>query len=154
MFNFAIMNSALQKAMKAIGNEGDHVAPKSQDPMDAILHEYYVAKMGAKFFEDRSKKALENMLKEIGPEATKTIDDMITATKANDAGESAVVMDAQHYNLDFTTRKGAMRLDATAVKSLLQVKYGLPEVSAEKFIEECSKKSEPTKIYSVKPVRD
>ena len=29
MFNFAIMNSALQKAMKAIGNEGDTAAPIS-----------------------------------------------------------------------------------------------------------------------------
>lgn len=154
MFNFAIMNSALQKAMKAIGNEGDTAAPKSQDPLDAILHEYYVSKMGEKAFTDRSKKALENMLKAIGPEATKTIDDMITATKKNDAGESAVVIDAQHYNLDFTTRKGASRLDATSVKTQLQVKFGLPEVTAEKFIEDCSKKNEPTKIFSVKPVRD
>lgn len=154
MFNFAIMNSALQKAMKLIGNEGDHKAPKSQDPLDAVLHEYYVAKMGEKFFTDRAKKALEVMLKEVGPEATKTIDDMIQATKANDAGESAVVLDAQHYNLDFTTRKGSMRLDGTAVKTMLQVKFGLPEIAAQKVIDECSKKSEPTKIYSVKPVRD
>ena len=154
MFNFAIMNSALQKAMKAIGNEGDHVAPKSQDPMDAILHEYYVAKMGEKAFTDRAEKAKTEMLKAIGPEATKTIDDMIAATKANDAGESAVVIDAQHYNLDFTTRKGSMRLDPTSVKVRLQVQFGLPEVTAEKFIEACSKKSEPTKIFSVKPVRD
>jgi len=154
MFNFAIMNSALQKAMKAIGKEGDTAAPKSQDPLDAILHEYYVAKMGEKAFTDRAKKALENMLKAIGPEATKTIEDMITATKVNDAGESAVVIDAQHYNLDFTTRKGSARLDAVAVKTQLQVKFGLPEVTAEKFVADCSKKSEPTKIYSVKPVRD
>ena len=154
MFNFAIMNSALQNAMKSIGKEGEHAAPKSQDPLDAVLHEYYVAKMGAKFFEDRAKKALEVMLKEIGPEANKTIDDMIQATKDNDAGESAVVIDAQHYNLDFTTRKGAMRLDGTAVKTMLQVKFGLPALAAEKVVEDCSKKSEPTKIYSVKPVRD
>lgn len=154
MFNFAIMNSALQTALKKIGNEGDHEAPKSQDPMDAVLHEYYVAKMGAKFFEDRAKKALEDMLKKIGPEATKVIDDMIAATKAQDAGESAVVLDAQHYNLDFTTRKGAMRLDGTAVKSMLQVKFGIPALAAEKIVDDCSKKSEPTKIYSVKPVRD
>ena len=154
MFNFAIMNSALQKQMKAIGNEGSTSAPKSQDPLDAVLHEYYVAKMGEKFFKDRAVKAQEKMLKEIGPEATKTINDIIEATKKNDAGESAVVADAQHYNLDFTTRKGSMRLDPTAVKTQLQVKFGLPEITAEKFIEECSNKSEPTKIYSVKPVRD
>jgi hypothetical protein len=154
MFNFAIMNSALQKAMKSIGKEGEHAPPPSQDPLDAILHEYYVAKIGSKFFEDRSKAALENMLKEIGPEANRIIDDMIDATVKNDAGESAVVCDAQHYNLDFTTRKGAMRLDATAVKVMLQTKFGLPATAAEKVVEDCSKKSAPTKIYSVKPVRD
>jgi hypothetical protein len=154
MFNFAIMNSALQKAMKSIGKEGEHAPPPSQDPLDAVLHEYYVAKMGAKFFEDRSKAALENMLKEVGPEANRIINDMIAATKTNDAGESAVVTDAQHYNLDFTTRKGAMRLDGTAVKVMLQTKFGLPATAAEQVVNDCSKKSEPTKIYSVKPVRD
>lgn len=154
MFNFAIMNSALQKAMKSIGTEGDHAAPKSQDPMDAVLHEYYVAKMGEKFFKDRAAKALSNMLKQCGPEASKTIADMIAATIKNEAGESAVVLDAQHYNLDFTTRKGSKRLDSTAVKTQLQVKYGLPELAAEKFIDDCSNLSEPTKIFSVKPVRD
>ena len=154
MFNFAIMNSALQKAMKAIGKEGEHAPPPSQDPIDSVMHEYYVAKMGAKFFEDRAKAALESMLKEIGPESNRIIDDMITATKANDAGESAVVCDAQHYNLDFTTRKGAMRLDPTAIKVTLQTKFGLPATAAEQVVSDCSKKSEPTKIYSVKPVRD
>lgn len=154
MFNFAILNSALQKALKAIGNEGEHACPKSQDPLDQVLHNYYVAKLGEKFFTDKAELAKADMLAKIGPEAHKVINDMIASTKANDAGEAAVVIDAQHYNLDLTTRKGAKRMDSTKLSTILQVDYSMPASVVEEIISKASPQSEPTKIFTVKPVRE
>ncbi len=154
MFNFADMNSQLQNALKKIGNENGHSAPKSQDPLDQKLHEYYVAKLGEKYFEDRAKSALRDMTTSLDASVIKTIDDIIAATKKNDAGESAVVAGGQHYVLDFSTRKGAKRVDTTALKNALQVKHGLPASVVDKLFDDCSKSNEPSKIYSVKPVRD
>lgn len=154
MSDFAKMNSALQTALKQIGNEGEHAAPKSQDPFDAALHEYYVAKMGEKFFKDRAEKALDKAMDGLGDHEKKVIADMVKATKDNGAGESAVIAGGQHYVFDLTTRKGATRLDNTALKNALQVKHGMPGAVVEKLFADCSKSNEPSKMFTVKPVRD
>lgn len=154
MTDFAKMNSSLQVALKKIGTEGEHKCPSSQDPLDQVLHDYYVAKTGEKFFKDRASKTLDSLTSKLGDDAKKTIQNIINATIKNEAGESAVVAGGAHYVLDFATRKGAKRLDVVALSNKLQVKYGLPAAAVEKLLDECSKASEPSKIYSVKPVRD
>jgi hypothetical protein len=153
MSDFAKFSSSLQSAMEAIGKTNGHSPPASQDPMDAILHEYYVSKLGERLFTDRAELAKKNMLAAVSQDTIAAIQDMINSTIKNNSGESAVLIDAQHYSLDLTTRRGAKRLDQTALKVALQVKHGMPGAVVDALLDSCVKTSDPSKIYSVKPVR-
>lgn len=153
MTDMAKLSSSIQNALKAVGTTNGHSAPASQDPMDAVLHEYYVAKLGEKFFTDRADKAKQLLTKSFSSVTQREIQSIIESTIINEAGESAIILDAQHYSLEFATRKGAKRLDTTALKVALQVKHGMPAAVVDSLIDSCSKTSAPSQIYSVKPVR-
>jgi hypothetical protein len=154
MADFKGMASALQKAMKTIGRNNGTKVPESQDPLDAVLHEYYVSKMGEKVFGDRAKEAKDEMLKSITEDTKDRINAILASTKKNNAGEGAIVGGGQFYVLDFSTRRGSVRLDPAALKVRLAVDYNIKMEDIEKLFEECSVQDEPTKIYSVKPVHD
>ena len=154
MTDFAKLNNSLHKALSAIGTTNGHAPPTSQDPLDQYLHEYYVAKIAGKYFDDRASAAKDALLNNLGADASKTVSDMIAATIQNGKGESAIVAQGQHYALDFNTRKGASRLDKAKLKTVLQIKHGMPALVVDQIIAECSKDDMPTKMFTVKPMRD
>jgi hypothetical protein len=148
------LGSAIQTAMKKIGKQNGTKPPESQDPFDGTLYEYYVSKMGEKFFKDRADAAKDALLKELTPDVKAKIDSIIANTKKNNAGEGAIVGGGQYYALDFTTRKGSTRLDQAALRVKLMMKHKFTAEQVEELMTSCSSQDEPTKIYSVKPVHD
>jgi hypothetical protein len=153
MFDFASMNSALQKSLTKIGRSNGASPPDSQDPMDRLLHYYFIDKTAAKFFEAQADASKSMLLAEGGVPLEEKIAEILKATIKNQRGESSIIAQGQYYALSYTTRKPASRLNTTKLRNKLMLEYGLKADQLDKLFEECSDTGNPTQIFAVQSVK-
>lgn len=139
---------AINSAMEKIGREGKHAAPTSQDPADALLHEYDVATIGESYFKKRREKAKGAMLVVVSPEGNKRIDDAVQKTKLLEQGQTLVVLETQHFTMNLTTKNGATFFDDTAFINSL-IRQGVAREVISKALEEGAKRRDPTMSYTI-----
>ena len=137
-------SSKLQTALHDFGRKNGFAPPKSQDPSDAILHEYYVSETARSIFDKRRKAALEKL---------KALDDkgLITrAVKEAADGKTGTInlIDAENYNATLTTKSPVKSIDVSALTNAL-VKYGVDQVTINKALNEATKQAKPAESYTV-----
>ena len=132
-------------ALMDIGTKNGLAPPKSQDPIDALIHEYYVAEQGRSLFEKRKKKALETLK---AHDTQDVIKKTVASTAKFEAGQTALLYDGEHYQFNLSTKAPASSLDKAALSNEL-VKAGVPLLVIERAIAAATTKNKPAESYSV-----
>lgn len=148
-FDFKKFNSNLQKKLNALFTLD---APTSQDPSDALLHKYYVAKTGEKLFKKVAEDVLNKELPPLmSPRAKKALADLISEAKKSNSKTDGVILVAQDYTFELECKKPARRFSKDKLKVALS-KRGWPLDQIDVLIEECEEDGEPAKTYMVKAI--
>lgn len=138
---------AINRALEKIGNTDAQSAPESQDPMDAVLHEYFVASIGESYFTKRRETAKKTMLGLLSDESNGRIDKAVANTVKLSSGQAATISEAQHYALQLTTKNGAAYFDMDAFMNALRKKVA-PEI-VDEAVKAGQKRRDPTRSYTV-----
>lgn len=150
--NFSKFNSDLQKKLKDIGRKNGTAPPDSQDPADALLHYYYVDKMGEKLFKGQSDQDMKNIMYHGGELLNSKIEQTLNDTIKLDIGQSSNLLSGQHYQFNLTTKKPANRLSEAKLRNTLMMKHKLTAEQVEDLISSCKEAGNPTKMFTVQPI--
>lgn len=134
-------------ALEKIGHANGHAAPASQDPMDAVLHEYNVTSIGETHFKKRRDAAKELLIKTMGADAVSKLDDKKAEVKKLETSTSVQLASASSYALAAQIKIGASFLDTQKLKVELLKKMSAVEVEA--LIEKCTDRRDPSVTYNV-----
>lgn len=138
----------LQTALRLLGLEkgSDFAPPKSQDPADKLLHEFFVASLMKKIGEDR-KKIAQEMIEDMHPDDVSRI--MADAIKF-DAMQTEALVQTEHYNGVLKVNKPVQSIDKTVFCNEL-IKLGVDEVTVNKALAAAGKTNAPAKTLTVMP---
>ncbi len=136
--------SKLQTTLNNIGRSNGLAPPKSQDPADAILHEFYIADIGKSVFTKRREAALD-LLKELDTKGVAA-----AALRQAEAGMTGSVnlVESENYNSTLTTKQPAERFDKTIAKNEL-IKLGVDTALINAAFGLATKKNKPAESYAV-----
>lgn len=136
----------LQRAMMEIGTKNGLSAPKSQDPIDVVIHEFYVAETGRSLFDKRKKAALDK-LKSF--DTTGKIDKYVKDAEKGLTGTHSLY-DGEHYTVTHMTKTPSETLDKVALRNEL-IKLGVDQVTIEKAFKSATKTNKPAETFSAMP---
>jgi hypothetical protein len=141
--------SLLHTALARIGFEKEFAPPKSQDPADKLMHEYFVAAAMVKMGEDRKKIAKE-MILDMKKKEADTLS--AEAVKLNSTQKEVIIQSA-HYNATLQCNKPVQRLDKDMLFVEL-VKLGVDTVTVTKAMDNATKASAPAQTLTVVPTHE
>lgn len=101
-------SSNLQTALHLLGREGDFAPPKSQDPADRVLHEYFVTDMAASLFKKRREDAKEAVIAQASQDVVQRV--IAGAVKQN-AMQTETIASTEHYTAVFKAAKPVEAVD-------------------------------------------
>jgi hypothetical protein len=136
----------LQTELRSLGLvKGTPFAPpKSQDPFDRLLHEYFVASVMSSIGENRKKIAKEMIEQEregeIAALAAEAIKQMAMQTSA--------IIQTEHYIATMKCAKPVEAVDNTAFQNEL-IKLGVDQVTIAKALNAAQKTRAPAKTLTV-----
>lgn len=140
-FQFA---SKLQTHMQTLGHKNGFAPPASQDPADALMHEYYVAETGRSLFDKRRKIALDTLKDHI---PSSRISEMLTNAEKGITGAN-ILLDSEHYSLTLATKSPTETLDKIALRNEL-VRLGVDETTVAAAFKVATKRNKPAETYTV-----
>lgn len=141
-------SSDLQTTLHLIGrSEGDKkfAAPKSQDPLDRVLHEFFVADTASALFKKRREDAKDMLLAQVSPD---TVQRVISEAIKQNSVQRTVLATTEHYSASFSAAKPVERLDKVALRNEF-IKLGVDEVTIEKAFSAATLTNEPAKTLIV-----
>ena len=139
-----MFNSRLQTMLEKLGRQGEYAPPRSQDPADKHLHEYFVAETGRSLFDKRRKKALEQLkLLDVGG-------DIASALKVAAKGAPGVydLFDTENYRCTLQTKMPVTKVDMTMFANEL-VKAGVDPAIISAAQERATTQNTPAEVYTV-----
>lgn len=142
-----VFSAKLQQKLAEFGTKNGFAPPQSQDPLDPILHEYFVASLGYSIMEKRRKAILERMMVADTQEIVQATIDSVKKTKI---AQSATLFQTPHYVCNLTVRAPAARFDKTAAANEL-MKLGVSRDVIERAFEKASTHNQPAKVFAVSP---
>lgn len=137
-------SSKLQTHLQKLGRENGFAPPKSQDPADAILHEYFVAETARSLFDKRRKIALE-ALKRLDTKGViaKGLADAEKGTTGTHA-----LQDTENYTSQVSFKTPSVSVDITAMQNELK-RLGVADDIIMKALLRAKKTAKPAESYSV-----
>lgn len=137
-------SSKLQTHLQKLGRENGFAPPKSQDPADAILHEYFVSETARSLFDKRRKIALDKL---------KGLDNKGVITKGLEAAVKGLtgthaLQDTENYTSQVTFKSPVKSIDITALTNELTV-LGVSADIISKALKKAEKIAKPAESYSV-----
>lgn len=140
-----MFSSNLQTELNVLGRKGGEFAPpKSQDPLDKLLHEYYIADRMAAIGTKRKEIAKELIFME----RDETIRDMSAEAVKQDMMQQAVVIQTEHYSATLKIAKPVQALDPVACQNEL-IKLGVDPTTVRKAFDIAMKTRAPAKTLNV-----
>ena len=118
----------LSVALDNIGRTNGHKPPDSQDPMDAVLHEYLIAATGASYFDKRKKLAREELEMRMGQVAETSILNMKADVTKTSMMQRAAILKGQVYTLNVSVKSSGEMLDERLLRVALLKKFSADEV--------------------------
>lgn len=108
------VNTALSK----VGTTNGTAPEVSQDPLDALAHEYNVASQGESYFKARREKAKTDMMTSVLIPSTQGIlDAALKDVKRTEQGGTTRLATSKHHVISVMLKNGATYLDDTALKN-------------------------------------
>jgi SOS response regulatory protein OraA/RecX len=138
-------SSDLQTTLHTIGREGKFSAPKSQDTMDAALHEYFVSDTASSIFTKRRTAAKDYILEHGNQDAVNSV---ISGAVQQNSMQSVTLAATEHYTAVFKAAKPIERLDKVKLRTEL-IKLGVDQVTIEKAFDASTVMNEPAKTLTV-----
>lgn len=139
-----MLRAKLRKALDNIGKNNGHACPDTQSNVDPALHELFISAEAQSYWKQRHDAAKEAAL-QVG----EGLDDAVQAVIDMDAGTSVTLATGDLYVMTADISKPAARLDAAALRNLLQTKYKMSAKDVADAFDACSKKSAPAKKIKV-----
>lgn len=136
--------SKLQTSLNNIGKTNGLAPPKSQDPADAILHEFYVSDRGKSVFTKRREIALEQ-LKELD---TKGVAAKAVADALKGMTGTVELLESENYNATLATKSPQEKFDKKVAKMEL-VKAGVDPNIIDTCFRIATSTAKPAESYSV-----
>ena len=142
----------LRTAIRNLGTKEDtqFACPPSQDKLDPVLHELFVARTGEKMMKDRADKALKALKLYAEEYKGDTIEKMRKTTTEERIPSNATLLEASHYTFSVKFATPARKLD----KALLTVnlaKRGMTSIEIAKLLEDSTSENKPAESYTVAP---
>jgi hypothetical protein len=136
----------LQTALNLIGNEkGTPFAPpKSQDPFDRLLHEYYVSSMMASIGERRKKIAKEMIEQEREGEINALCQEAIKMMMM----QTSAIVQTEHYVANMRVAKPVESINVTKLQTEL-IKLGVDQTIIAKALNAAQETRAPAKTLTV-----
>lgn len=139
-----MFSSKLQTALQKFGRENGFAPPKSQDPADAVLHEYYVAETGRSLFDKRRKVALENLQ---ALDRTGVVEKALKDAAKGITGNFELVS-TENYGAVLTTKTPTKKFDQQAAKNAL-IKAGVSSEIVEAAFKSATSQNKAAETYTV-----
>jgi ATP-dependent DNA ligase len=138
-------SSKLQTALHLFGREGDFAPPKSQDPADRILHEYFVTDQASSLFKKRREDAKEAVIAQADQETVQRV--IANAVKQN-AMQSTTIAATEHYNAILKAAKPVESVDAKKMVTEL-MKLGVKDDIIRAALDAATSTREPAKTLMI-----
>ena len=139
-----MLRAKLRKALDNVGKNNGHACPDTTSNADPALHELFVSAEAMAYWKQRHDAAKADAL-----QLADGLDDAVQSVIDMDAGTSVTLATGDLYVMTADISKPASRLDSTALRNLLQTKYGLSAQDVADAFDACSKKSAPAKKIKV-----
>jgi len=122
-----MLRAKLRATMDKIGKTNGSAPPASASNIDGHMHELYVASEGLAYWKTRFDEAKDAAL---DAAITPTeLDEIVTRVTKNMQGETAILADGEHYQMQMTLSKPSERFDKTKMHNYMRVELGLsPDV--------------------------
>lgn len=135
----------LQTTMQLLGREGEFAPPKSQDPMDKLVHEYFVCDAGKSIFTKRRDFAKDLIINNAQQDVVQAV--ISDAIKQN-AKQTATLFSTEHYIAVLSVNKPVEKVDAKKMFTEL-LKLGVDEVTIKRAMDASTSTNEPAKSIIV-----
>ena len=133
----------LQTFLRTLGHEKPFAPPKSQDPADKMLHEYYVASVMASIGEKR-----KDIMKEMLIQDAKDVDTLIAAAIKQDAMQQGTLFTTGNYSAILKVNKPVQRTDIKVFITEL-IKRGVDQVTISQAEIAAQSSNAPAKTLTV-----
>ena len=136
----------LQTALALLGLEKGtpYAPPKSQDPFDKLLHEYFVASVMASVGERRKKIAKEMIENEREGEINSMCEEAIKQM----AMQTSAIVQTEHYICTLKAAKPVEAVNMTKFQTEL-IKLGVDQVTIAKALNVAQETRSPAKTFTV-----
>lgn len=141
------LKAKLFAALDKIGNQNGHACPESQDPADALIHEYNVTTQAESYFKKRRDNAKAALEKALTDDGKKKLLKSVVSVKTNETPDTCTVIDAAHYSLVVDVKNGASFLDVAALKNAMARKLKMQMTEVEAMFEAATDRREPTQSW-------
>ena len=143
----SMVRAKLRAALDKIGKSNGPACPPTDSNIDGELHELFITAECAAYWKTRHEKAKTSaMAVAMTPDE---LHDMVTRVSDNMVGESIMAASGDLYAMTLDLNKPALRLNSTALKSSLQIDYGLSLQQVNDAFADCSDYSAPAKKMKV-----
>lgn len=147
------LKADLNAAFEALTVSGGVVpTEQSQDPFDAIAHEFQVSQFGKSYFEKRYEQAKEALAKSLDAVAMDALRETVERVADMTVSENVSLMSGQFHDLTALVKIGGSYLDTAALKVELLKRMKSSEVEA--IIDKATKRRSPSITYVVSEAID
>lgn len=135
----------LQTTFQLIGREGEFTPGKSQDPMDKVIHEYFVCDVGRSIFTKRRDLAKDLIIDNAQQDVVQAV---ISDAIKQDAKQTAQLFATEHFTAVLSVNKPVERVDTKKLFVEL-IKLGVDEQTIRKAMDAATGTNEPAKSLIV-----
>lgn len=139
----------LKTTLDGLGSTERTKPMNSNNPNDAILHEFRVAQYLRTYGEKRYEKAKKALKKTLSERLTDAIQDAMSKVIKLSNPKTVALLDAEHHHLSALVNPGASYLDSEGLKLALKLKYMDDQDEIEKLFVKHTKRYSPTTTYIV-----
>lgn len=148
----SMLKSKVNAALEKIGHTNGTAPAESQDPIDAVAHEYNVASQMASYAEKRKEVAKKALIGSLGGDATNKLENVKAVVAKKELSDTITIASAANHVVTAQVKIGASYLDAASLKVELMKKMGSEEVQA--LIDRHTKRRDPSVTWVIGELGD
>lgn len=141
------MRVKLQKVLDKIGTTNGTAPETSQDPNDAIMHEYNVCTIAASYFDKRREKAKTALLNSLSIDGQSMLENTVKVVNNTEQSSHVLLSQGQYHDLDAHVKTGASYLDEAVLR--VEMLKLMPTDVVERIFASARKRRSPSVTYNV-----
>lgn len=143
----SMLKAKINAALSKIGTTNGTAPKQSQDPLDALAHEYNVASSIVSIAEKRKEIAKKALLDGLSETATKALNDKKAAVAKTEVSDNVDLGSGAHNSISAQVKIGASYLDVAALR--VELKKYMPTDDVDKMFEAATKRRDPSVTINI-----